>query len=144
MLSEDLRLPITNLGVEGETTGKALARMAAAVELKPDVVILLLGGNDYLQGVPEVNTFANLEQIIKRLQVAGSTVLLLGLDSHALKSRASEFFQKLATQYRTAYILDILAGISDRPELMSDSLHPNDLGYRMMADRIKPILQSAL
>src|SRR3989344_5656376 len=65
MLSEDLNTHIINLGVSGETTAGALSRLGQISKYKPKVIILLLGGNDFLSHVPEAETFSNLDRIIE-------------------------------------------------------------------------------
>ena len=135
MLSEDLNIPIINLGVSGNTTADALKRIKELDRYKPKVVMILLGGNDYLQKVPKEETLANMNKIIDEAQKRGAVVLFLGLD----KSYGS-----LAKETGAAYIPDILGGILGNKNLMSDSLHPNDLGYRLMADRVKPVLKELI
>ena len=144
MLSEDLSVPIINLGVSGDTTQSALNRLGQISRYKPKVVILLLGGNDFLQKVPEEETFSNLNQIIMAIQETGAMVLLVGIEGHIISNRDRKLFEELAERRGTAYVPDILDGIFGQSELMSDNLHPNDEGYRIIADRIKPILQTLL
>lgn len=144
MLSLDLGMPITNLGESGDTTGKALARINDVLLKKPTLTIVLLGGNDALQKVPEENTIANLQKIIETLQASGSKVLLLGLETNANNAHDRALFQSLADEYHTLYIPNILSGITGHESFMSDPLHPNDLGYRLMAHKVKPVLEKAL
>jgi len=144
MLSEDLNIPIINLGISGDTTQKALDRIWQISKYKPKVVILLLGGNDFLQRLSKRETFNNLNKIIETIQKAGSMVLLVGIEGHIIGNEDREFFDYLAEKQGTAYVPDILAGIFGRPELMFDTLHPNDKGYRIVADRIKPVLKKLL
>ena len=140
MLSEDLNISIINLGVSGDTTKSALSRLGQISKYKPKVVILLLGGNDFLNSVPEEDIFNNLDRIIETIHQTGGIVLLVGLEDKTSGKKYGEFFEKLVEKRGTAYVPDILGGIFGRPELMFDNLHPNDKGYRLMADRIKPIL----
>lgn len=135
ILSDDIGLPIVNLGVAGDTTADALKRIMEAASLEPDVTIVLLGGNDFLQNVPEEKTFENLGEITERMLASGSEVLLLGL---------SDDFGALPEKYGVAYVPDILGGIWGREEMMSDALHPNDRGYELMAERVRPVLEQLL
>ncbi len=141
MISDDLNLPITNLGVVGNTTQDALKRINEVVKLKPKVTIILLGGNDFLKGVPQNETFKNLGTIIEKIQSTGSVVLLVGLEPLVSTNHERESFDELAKIYKTAYVPDILHGIYGHPDLMSDNLHPNDAGYRLMANKIKSELK---
>jgi acyl-CoA thioesterase I len=143
-LSEDLNIEIANLGIVGNTTQDALNRIGEVEKLKPKVTIVLLGGNDLLQGVPTQATFNNLSAIIEKLHKAGSAVILVGLESGINSKEQRANFDMLAKTYKTAYVPDILQGIFGNKELMADALHPNDAGYRIMADRIRPELEKLL
>lgn len=142
MLSRDLHRPITNLGVSGDTTELALARVSEVVLMKPAVTIVLLGGNDYLQGVPEAETEANLGKIIEAIHASGSAAVLVGIESGMPGTRHRAIFERLTKKYKTAYVPNVLGGIYGQAEFMSDSLHPNDKGYALMAERIKLVLTS--
>lgn len=142
MLSSDLHIPIPNLGKSGDTTAMALARVEEVVRMKPAVTIVLLGGNDYLQGLPETETRENLRKIIEALHASGSAVVLVGIELNFISARHRALFEDLSKEYQTAYVPDILDGIYGHKEFMFDNLHPNDKGYRLMAERIEPILSS--
>ncbi|OHA91282.1 MAG: hypothetical protein A2758_02345 [Candidatus Zambryskibacteria bacterium RIFCSPHIGHO2_01_FULL_49_18] len=135
MITDDIDLPIINLGVSGDTTEAALNRVMQLDNYDPKIVILLLGGNDYLAGVPKEKTLENLAKIIDEIHKRGAVVLLLGLD---------EAYEDLAEEKKSAYVPDILGGIFGKEALMSDGLHPNDRGYKMMAERVKPALKELI
>lgn len=115
LLSQMVDRPIVNLGRRGDTTADALKRLDSVLGERPDVTIVLLGGNDYLKGISAAETAKNLALIDMRLKKAGSKVLLLKLD--------------------------VLKDVIGRPELMSDKVHPNDLGYALVAERVYPELK---
>ena len=144
MLSKDLRIPIINLGVSGDTTQSALVRLGQISKYKPKVVIVLLGGNDFLQKAPEEQIFKNLDQIVVAIHRTGAVILLVGVEGHILTSGHEKLFRELAERRGTAYVPDILDDIFGQDDFMSDNLHPNDRGYRIMADRIKPVLEKML
>ncbi len=135
-LSRELGMPIINLGISGDTTADALARVGEISKYNPKVVILLLGGNDFLAHVPRATTLKNLGEIIEKIQALGSVVLLVDLQD--------DVYEPLAKKYQTAYVSNILGGIYGFDEYMSDSLHPNDAGYRIMAERIKVVLEKVI
>ncbi len=144
-VSESLKTPIMNFGVSGNTTADALKRLPAVLAEKPDVTIVLLGGNDFLRGVPPEETFQNLTLIIDGLKKAGSKVLLLGLASNVAGNRDREYFDALAKKEGVAYAPDMLRGIYGVPTMMSvDAIHPNDAGYALMAERIASALAPLL
>lgn len=140
-LSKELGLPIANLGIRGDTTLTALSRVNQIKQIKPALTVVLLGGNDFLQRVSEEETRANLETLIKAIHESGSAVLLIGIEAVVPGALHGQFFKELAQEFGTAYVPDILGGIFGKPSLMSDGLHPNDAGYRIMADKIKPVLR---
>ena len=131
MLSEDLSVPIINLGVSGDTTRDALQRISLLDRYDPKVVMVLLGGNDFLRQVPKEEILANMAKIIDEAHKRGAVTLVLDID---------DGFEGLAEEKGAAYVSGMLKGIFGRRNLMSDDFHPNDLGYRLMADKIKPVL----
>jgi acyl-CoA thioesterase I len=140
LLEQRLGKPIENLGVPGDTTADGIERLDEAIERRPSVVILLLGGNDYLRQVPRDETFANLATIIERLQAENIAVLLIGVRGGLIRDLFAEQFQDLADRYRTAYVHDVLDDTLGVSEYMADQVHPNDTGYGVIADRVYPVL----
>lgn len=140
-LEERLGVPIANYGVQGETSADVLARIDDVIETDPDVVILLVGGNDVLQLVKPEYTFANIREIVERLQDSGAVVIVLGIRGGIHNRVYQEEFESLSEELGTYYVSDVLEDIFARPNLMSDFLHPNDEGYERIADRVEPILE---
>lgn len=140
LLSQKLGMPIVNAGRGGDTTGTALARIEGVLAEDPDVVILMLGGNDYLSGVPKQTLFANLGLLIEEIQGSGAVVLLVGM--HSLMYATD--FEALAKKYDTAFVPNILQGLFGHTEYMTDSIHPNAKGYAIIADRLYPKLVDIL
>ncbi len=143
ILSSKLDKPIRNFGRGGDTTALALERLPRVVQEipNPKVVILLLGGNDFLRKVPKEETFRNLETIIKEFQSRGAVVLLLGIRGGVLKDNFKDEFESLHEKYQTAYVSNVLDGLLTKREYMYDSIHPNDRGYELLSLRIFPILK---
>lgn len=139
-----LGVPVINLGVSGDTTRDVLDRIKTLDAYKPKVVILLVGGNDFLRKVPEEEVFKNLEKIIEEVHRRGSSVLLLGVRSGILSNRHDKKFETLADRYGTAYVEDVLDGIFGQSDLMHDTIHPNDKGYALIAERVRPALHNLL
>jgi len=144
VLSKRIAEPIVNLGRSGDTTEDVLLRMDEVLEQDPKVVLVLVGGNDYLKNIPRVETFANLEQIIQTIQDSGSAVLLLGVRGGILRDEYKSEFSALADKYNTGYVSNVLEDTLGRRELMSDLIHPNDAGYKIIADRVQPELELLL
>jgi acyl-CoA thioesterase-1 len=145
VLSERLGTPIINAGRGGDTTGAALQRLNRDVLARdPRIVIVLLGGNDFLRRVPPEVTFANLGAIVERIRAQGAAVVLVGIRTGLFGDGYGPEYARLAGRTGSAYVPDILDDIFQNPERMADSIHPNDEGYRIMADRIEPAMRALL
>ena len=144
LLSKKIGRKILNKGVPGETTESALNRLEDIIRLQPRVVLLCLGGNDGLQQLPVDKTFSNFATIIDRLQQAGSFVVLIGVRSASISDRYGRPFKKLAAEKHVLYVPNILSGVLGSPSLMSDYIHPNDEGYKAIADRLEKLLRPLL
>jgi len=145
LLSARVGVPIVNAGRRGDTTATALARLDPAVlSQNPRVVIVVLGGNDVLRRLPQAETFSNLETIVGRIRGRGAAVILVGLSFGVFPDTYGNGYENLAHRTASGLVPDVLAGILGHPDLMADQIHPNDRGYRMMADRIEPALRAVL
>jgi len=144
ILSKSVDQRIYNLGVDGDTTTDTLARLNQLDAYKPKVVILLVGGNDYLQRKDMGQAFKNLGTIIQNIQSRGAVVVLVGVRLDQLLGNFDKQYKALVDQYHVAYVPDALDGVIGNPKLMSDSVHPNDAGYKIVADRIEPVLKKML
>jgi lysophospholipase L1-like esterase len=142
-LSKKIGMPIINFGHSGDTTEMALSRLPSVISVvpRPKVVIILLGGNDYLQKVPKEKTFSNLGKIIFEFQKNGAVVLLLGVRGGILKDNFDADFIKLRDTYHTAFVSNVLDGLITNPALMFDGIHPNNAGYEKIASRVYPVLK---
>jgi acyl-CoA thioesterase-1 len=137
-LSDLVGVTIINAGRSGDTTESALKRLDRDVLSRdPRVVIVLLGGNDFLRKVPRARTFANLGTIVDRIRAKGAGVVLVGINPGLVADPFADGFEELAQRTESAYVPDILEGIFGNKGLMSDAIHPNDRGYAMMAERIQ-------
>lgn len=145
LLSNALGRPVVNAGVSGNTTTDALRRLQTDVlSTHPRLVIVELGGNDFLQQRPWQEVFANLDAIVRRIQEGGAMVVLLGVQPGLLGDAARAQFRKIARARRAVFVPNILQGIMTEPSLKSDTLHPNDRGYERIAQRIAQAVQPLL
>lgn len=144
LVAQGIGVPVLNYGVAGDTTRLVLGRLDQALSENPKLVLILLGGNDFLQKVPRAETFSNLKQIVLAFQNEGAMVVVLGVRSGLLSGGADTEYETLAKDTQSAYISDVLKGVFANAGLMSDSLHPNDRGYAIMAERIIPVVKKLL
>jgi acyl-CoA thioesterase-1 len=136
-LSSILGLTILNAGKSGDTTESALVRLDADVLARdPRIVILGLGGNDFLGSVPIGTTEANLRTIIHKIQGAGAMVVLLGYRFPSLTANYEEMYERVAKDEGCLLIPNLLHGIETDPSLKSDEIHPNARGYQLIAERV--------
>jgi acyl-CoA thioesterase I len=120
---------VVNMGVPGDTTASARARMSRALSLTPAIVIVELGGNDRLT---PMQTQTNLEEVIRLFRKAGAVVVLAQVDSEL-----SRVFTELARRYSLTLMSSFLDGVEDNPRLLiSDGLHPNADGYAIVASTV--------
>ena len=144
ILSRKIGEPIINLGVSGNTSADGLARINTVQAQDPKVVILLLGGNDFLRKIPTEETFKNIKQMVIELQQNGSVVVLIGIQGGLLGDPYEKYFEDIARTRGTLYVPSVLKGIIGKTNMMSDAIHPNNAGYEKMAEKILPVLQKAL
>lgn len=144
LLAKDLGEPVLNYGAAGDTTRQGLVRVRGAIAEHPRLVLILLGGNDFLQKVPRDETFANLKSIITTFQSDGAAVVMIGVRSGIVGGGADDRYEALAEETESAYLEDALKGVFGDPALMSDAIHPNDRGYEKIAARLTPVLRELI
>ncbi|MCB1623155.1 MAG: arylesterase [Pseudomonadales bacterium] len=143
---------VINASVSGETTGGAATRLPRALALhKPAIVIIELGGNDALRGLPLRTSRANLINMVEKSQQAGARVLLIGMKIPPnYGPRYSEDFESLFTniakQYKLPLLPFFLESIAlDTARMQADGMHPNAAAQPQLLDnlwpKLKPLLQ---
>jgi acyl-CoA thioesterase-1 len=148
--SAGYRYRVVNEGISGDTSAQGLSRLGAVRALHPAVVIVELGANDGLRGLPLVETRRNLEAIVRQLQQDGSKVVLAGMEMPpnygAEYTRGfREIFRSLAARYHVALIPFFLAGVGGRPELnQDDGIHPTAKGYEIVVENVWTVLKPTL
>ena len=141
-LSELLGLPVVNAGVPGDTTASALRRLEADVLTRsPRIVFITLGGNDLKNGVSGEIAFRNLRKIVEAIQAEGALVVLGGIDIPFWGRGFAQAYRDLARETGAVLIPDIFDGIIGDRRLMSDSIHPNAVGYAVMAEKFHQAVQ---
>jgi len=148
------RVQVINASISGDTTSGGRSRLPALLRThKPAVVVIELGGNDALRGLPLDVSRANLQAMVQASQEAGAKVLLLGMEMPPnYGARYAEQFKKLyadlARQNRVPLVPFFLKGIADLPNAMdffqADRIHPNESAQPKMLDNVWPALQPLL
>jgi len=135
-LSKLIARPVMNSGVPGDTTASALKRLERDVlAFSPDIVLITLGGNDLKNGVARDVAFKNLKRIVNLIHNRGALVIVGGLSIPFRDRGFGRGFKKLADETDATLIPNILEGIMGNRKLMSDPIHPNDAGYKIMAQK---------
>ena len=143
-LADRTGVAIINASRSGDTTASALARIDSAVLARDaDIVIVFLGGNDLLQGVPVQQRITNITSIVQQIRADGAAVILVGVGSGVIDPFEGAL-AGIASQTSSAFVPAILDGIFGVSSLMADLIHPNNAGHAIIADRIEPALRAAL
>jgi acyl-CoA thioesterase-1 len=138
---------VVNASISGETTAGGLSRLPAALDsYRPAIVILELGANDGLRGLPLLHLRANLDKLIDLSKKSGARVLLIGMklppnygDRYA--QGFEDIYTQLAKKQRTARVPFLLDGVADRRELMqADNVHPTAEAQPRLLDNVWPHL----
>jgi len=143
---------IINAGLSGDTSSGGLARLDYWISQPIKVFILELGINDILRGIPPSRTFANLQAIIDKVKAKYPDVklALMGMEipSFIPGAFASEFrsiFRRLAESNEMVFVPFFLEGVAGFAHLnMKDGLHPSAEGYRIIAEKVWPVLKTIL
>lgn len=143
---------IVNAGVSGDTSAGGLARYDWSVaSAKPDMLILALGANDFLNGIPAAKARANLSAIITRAQDAGMTVLLAGVSAGGIAQNDpsigeyAAIYPDLAVEFNVPLYDDILRGVrNDFAMMQLDGLHPTRAGVQRIAGAMSKFIEPYL
>jgi acyl-CoA thioesterase-1 len=147
---EGLGFEVVNAGVSGATTSDGVRRVRSALAGDVRVLIVALGANDGVRGVPVAQLKANLTAVIREAQARGVAVLLCGMD--ALPIHGWDYtiafhraYTELANQFHIPLVPFVLANVIGNEALMQrDRVHPNAAGARAIADNIWPHLKRLL
>jgi acyl-CoA thioesterase-1 len=142
-----LDFEIVNAGVSGDTSAGGLARLDWALDGDVRILIVALGGNDGLRGLPAEELQSNLAHIIERAQTRGITVILAGMEAPPNYGRDyivsfHKIYPALAAKYRVALVPFLLQGVAGDETLnQRDGIHPTAAGARIVADNVWRVLK---
>lgn len=141
---------VVNAGVPGDTAEAAVARLGPLLAAhRPALVIIELGGNDFLKRKAVATVKASLQAIIGEARAAGAQAVLVAVPELSLlgvvarRPSDAPLYRELAAANDIPLVEDVFAEVLGRPELCADAIHPNAAGYRVMADGILRALAAA-
>jgi acyl-CoA thioesterase-1 len=142
---------VLNAGVSGDTTAGGLARTDWALTPETDALIVALGGNDLLRGIPPAESRSNLEAILQKAKARNLPVLLVGLIAPGnygpdYKAGFDAIYPELSAKYGTLYVENFLGPIAAQPDretamntlMQPDRLHPNAEGVALLVEGLGP------
>lgn len=143
-----LNFTVVNAGVSGDTTSGGLRRMEWLLKRKIDVLVLELGGNDGLRGVPVTTTKTNLQAIIDRThqKYPQAQIIIAGMEmppnmGEDYRRAFRDVFHDIARTNNAAFIPFLLEGVGGHPELnQPDHIHPTAEGDKIVAENVWKVL----
>jgi acyl-CoA thioesterase-1 len=150
LLHAGYRVKVINAGVSGDTTAGGLARLEWTLADNPHLVIVELGANDALRGLPAEEVFANLDAILTQLRDNGALVILTGMQAprnlgEEYTTSFDQVYPLLATKHGVFFYPFFLEGVALDPALnQADGLHPNAAGVRRIVAGIQPLVTTTL
>ncbi|MEX3809766.1 arylesterase [Paraburkholderia sp. BR13439] len=151
LAEERIDYSVANASISGDTTSGGRARLPALMErLKPSIVIVELGANDALRGVPLSTTEANLRTIIEQAQQGHAKVVLVGM--YVPPNYGPDYTQKfhglygqLSKEFHLPLVPFLLAGIADNPDMFqADQIHPTQQAQPLLLNNVWPAVKPLL
>lgn len=152
--AEKIDARVVNASISGDTTSGGRSRLPALLsQHKPSHVVLELGANDALRGLPLEMTQANLSAMVQAAQKAGAQVLVVGIQlppnyGRDYGNRFAALYEKVASEHKAAlvpFLLKGVADIDDAPRLFqADRIHPNEQAQERMLANVWPQLRKIL
>jgi acyl-CoA thioesterase-1 len=143
-------IEVVNAGVSGDTSADGLRRAAWALEGDVRLLILALGANDGLRGLPPGQMKSNLQTIIHRARQRGIPVLLVGMEAppnfgEQYAAAFRQVFQDLARENKVTFVPFLLEGVAGVPALnQGDGVHPTSAGAARIADHLWPAVKTMI
>lgn len=133
---------VINEGISGETSTRGLQRLPQVLENhKPQILIICHGGNDILQKSSLVTAKENIAKMIQLAKQKNIHVILVGVPKfEILTLSTAEFYYELSKEFNVPLEDTVLEQVLDNPEFKLDKVHPNEAGYRMLANKLASIV----
>lgn len=144
LLGALLERQVINAGVPGEVSAAGLARLSELLDREqPDLLLLCHGGNDLLRQQSEAQLTENLEAMIALARARDIPVVLIGVPSRSLPLRPAELYRDVARRTGVPLEAEVVTRVLSDRQLRADQIHPNDRGYRIVAEAIHQLLVDA-
>jgi len=146
LAAQGLPATVVNAGVSGDTSAGGLRRLDWLLGQKPDILVLALGANDMLRGLPPEECAANLRAIVDKARAAGADVLLLGMRANPTLgpdyvAAFDAIYPSLAAPPGVTLVPFLLEGVAGVPALnQADGIHPTAEGHARITDMVLPAL----
>lgn len=145
ILAELTHREVVNAGVPGEMSVDGLQRLPALLDqYQPKLLILIHGGNDILKQIPQETTTSNLAMMLTEAKSRQIAVVMMGVPKPGLLfMKSADVYQTIAKRNEIVIDLETLPTILGKNGMKSDMVHPNDAGYREMANHLYNLLKEA-
>jgi len=154
LAAQKIPAAVVNASISGDTTAGGRSRLAPLLaQHKPTIVIIELGGNDALRGLPPAMTEENLSEMTQMAQRAGAKVLLVGMQvppnyGAGYGNRFAALYAKVAKARKAALVPFLLAGVADAADptaqFQADRIHPREAAHPRILDNVWPELKKLL
>jgi acyl-CoA thioesterase-1 len=135
---------VVRAGVPGEVTAQALERLPAALDQHaPRLLLLCIGGNDFLRRLGNQQAERNVREMVKLATSRGIAVMLIGTPEPGFTVSPPAFYAGIATEFRVPYEEGIIGQVLKDASLKADPIHPNARGYRLIAERLAEQLRQS-
>lgn len=144
------KVKVINAGSSGSTSASGLGRLKWHLKVKPDVLVLALGGNDGLRGVDLSSTKKNLEKVVELAKEKDIKVVLAGMKlplnySDKYRKQFEDMYVDLVKKHKTGHIPFLLKNVGANPDLnLPDGIHPNEKGHKVVAETVANYLKGYL
>ena len=144
---------VSNASISGDTTAGGLARLAPLLRRHPALVIIELGANDALRGLPLADTRRNLDAMATQAAASGARVLLIGIQvppnyGRQYTNEFAQMYVDVANAHKAALVPFMLKGVADRADaddwFQADHIHPIAKAHPIILDNVWPVLEPLL
>jgi acyl-CoA thioesterase-1 len=154
LVKEKIAAKVINASISGDTTSGGRSRLPALLsQQKPSVVVIELGGNDALRGLPLAMTQDNLQTMVRVAQATGAKVLIVGMQvppnyGQEYADKFANTFATTASATKAALVPFLLKGIADGPNaaqlFQADRIHPLEAAHPVMLNNVWPALKKLI